>query len=259
MLWKSSGGGGVSLGLVLSLHRALAATAALVGLAFALCTFERWLNRRRRHELAWSAALLMFSLAAAALGAGVGTGWNGPLFRVYFFFGAMANVPVLALGTVYLLAGPRRGDRWAAAVAMAVAFAGGVAAVAPLHHAVPRHQLIPQGSDVFGPLPRVLAAVGSAGGAAVVFGGAAWSAWRLRRGRMVTANILIAGGTAVLSASGVLNSVADAMTGFAITLVVGISVLFAGFLVATTPPATPSATDGEAASPPIREAPPARS
>ena len=34
---------------------AVAVAAALVALAFALSTFERWLARRRRHELAWSA------------------------------------------------------------------------------------------------------------------------------------------------------------------------------------------------------------
>ncbi|HEV7888046.1 MAG TPA: hypothetical protein VGO92_10840 [Acidimicrobiales bacterium] len=237
------------------LHRALAAAAALVSLAFALSTFERWLARRRRHDLAWTVALAMFCLAAAALGAGVGTGWNGPVFRVFYFFGAVANVPFLALGTVYLLAGPERGDRWAAGVSLAVAFAGGVVFAAPFRHPVPVHALIPQGSDVFGPLPRVLAAAASAGGALVVFGGAAWSAWRLRRGRMVAANVLIAAGTAVLSASGVLNSVADEMTGFAVTLVVGISVLFVGFLVAGARPVVrPSEVGGAAASLPPRAA-----
>ena len=238
-------------------HRALAAAAALVALAFALSTFERWLLRRRRHDLAWSVALVLFALAAGGLGAGVGVGWSDPVFRWFYFFGAIANVPVLALGTVYLLRGQRRGDRWAAAVALAVAFAGGVVAVAPFAQPIDRAALIPQGSDVFGVLPRVLAAVASAGGALVIFLGAAWSALRFRRvaRRMVAANVLIALGTAILSASGLLNSVADEMTGFAITLVAGISVLFAGFLVATTPSAAP----GAAASPPAHAGAAARS
>jgi hypothetical protein len=236
----------------------MAAAATLVAAAFALSTLERWLARRRRHELAWSVALAMFGLAAAALGVGVGVGWSGPTFRLFYFFGAIANVPFLALGTIYLLAGSRRGDRYAAAIALAVAFAGGVVAVAPLRHAIPSDALVPQGSDVFGPLPRVLAVVASAGGAMVVFGGAAWSALRFRRGRMVAANVLIAAGTAILSASGVLNSVADEMTGFAITLVAGISVVFLGFLVASTGPRpalpTRSGAGGAAASPPPRGA-----
>src|SRR5581483_6169860 len=107
----------------------------------------RWLGRHRRYELAWSASLLMFALASAALAAGAGTGWNGTTFRLFYFFGAIANVPFLALGTIYLLAGDRAGNRWGAFVCLFTAFAGGVMAVAPFTAAVPRTKL-PQGSAV---------------------------------------------------------------------------------------------------------------
>ena len=50
---------------------------------------------------------------------------------------------------------------------------------------------------------------------------------------MLAANLLIAAGTLVLSAGGLLNSVLDEMEAFAVTLVAGITVLFVGFLVAT--------------------------
>jgi hypothetical protein len=238
------------------LHTALATAAALVALAFACSTFERWQDRRRPHELAWSVALALFSLAAGTLAAGEAVGWNEPLFRLYFLLGAVVNVPVLALGTVLLLGGSRR---WTAAVVVVLAFcafAAGVLAVAPFTAPVPRHELA-QGSDVFGALPRILAAVGSGVGALVVFGGAAWSAWHYRRGRMLWANVLIAGGVLVLSSSGLLNSVADEVTGFVVTLLAGVTVLFAGFLVATT--TTPSATPVAAASRPVRPAATARS
>lgn len=217
---------------------AIAAAATLVALAFAMSTFERWLAKRRRHELAWTVALALFTLGSAALWLGAANGWDGFTFRAFYLFGAIVNVPVLALGTIYLLGGPRRGDRWAIGVALASAFAAGVIAVAPLTGHIPRDRL-PQGSDVFGPLPRILAAVGSGAGALVVLGGAVWSAWRLRRGatpaakRLVGANLLIAGGTLVLGAGGVLNSALDEMEAFAVTLVVGITLIFAGFLLAT--------------------------
>lgn len=229
---------------------ALAATAGLVALAFALSTLERWLDRRRRHELAWTVALAMFTLGAGALWLGASAGWNGATFRIFYLFGAILNVPFLALGTVYLLSGRRTGDLWAAAIALGGAFAAGVLAVAPLHGPIPADRL-PQGSEVFGPLPRVLAAVASGAGALVVLGGAAWSAWRLwrrggsglrRRGgsgpasRLVAANVVIAGGTLILGASGLLNSVLGEMEGFAVTLTVGITVLFAGFLLANAGP-----------------------
>jgi hypothetical protein len=228
----------------MGLHTALATAATLVALAFTLSLYERWLARRRRHELAWAAAMAMFTIASGALATGAALGWSPALFRIFYVFGAVANVPILALGTVYLLAAQQKADRVAMVVVVLVAFAAGVVVAAPMRvAALPRHHLA-QGSEVFGALPRVFAAVASAGGALVVFAGAAWSALRYRR--LVVANTLIALGTAVTGASGVLNSVADAMTGFALTLVIGITLIFVGFLVSAT-----AATD-EAASRPRR-------
>src|SRR5947209_1642330 len=165
---KSSGRG--SLVRPVTTQTALAAAASLVALAFALSTFERWLDRRRPHELAWSIALAMFTAGSAALWLGASNGWDGPTFRAFYLFGAIVNVPMLALGTVYLLGGKRAGDRWAVVVGLASAFAAGVIAIAPLRRAIPAHRL-PRGSEVFGPLPRVLAAVASSVGALVVLGG----------------------------------------------------------------------------------------
>jgi hypothetical protein len=217
----------------MTVQSALAAAAGLVALAFSMSTFERWLAHRHRHELVWSVALALFFAGAAFLWVGASNGWTRPVFRGFYLFGAIVNVPVLALGTIYLLAGQRQGDRWAAVVALGCAFAAGVVVAAPMRPIANPHSL-PQGSDVFGALPRVLAAVASAGGAAVVLGGAAWSAWRYRRGRMLWANVLIAAGTLILGASGVLNSVLGEMEGFAVTLAVGITVIYAGFLVSMT-------------------------
>jgi hypothetical protein len=248
------------------LETSVAVAAAIVGLAFGLSTFERWLRARRPHELAWSAALAMFALAAGALAYGAQGGWLGPVFRVFYLFGAIADVPVLALGTVYLLAGRRAGNGSALGVALFCAFAAGVVVTAPFLAPLPADQLV-QGSKVFGPLPRVLAAVGSAGGAVAIFGGALWSAWRVRRShgdhRLVWSNGLIAAGTLVLGASGTLNSVFGAMTAFAVTLLVGIAVIFAGFLVAAgrrrAPVGGPTIEPAAPWQPPARSPSPVRS
>ncbi len=118
-----------------------------------------------------------------------------------------------------------------------------------MHGTIDPHEL-PKGSDVFDALPRILAAVGSAIPAMVIFVGAAWSAWRVLRGAspaltssairnvqsarlLALGNILIAAGAAILSASGTFSGRLGADTSFAITLTAGISVLFAGFLVAS--------------------------
>jgi hypothetical protein len=218
------------------LETSVAVAAAMVGVAFGMSTLERWLRSRRRHELAWSSALGLFAVAAGALAFGAQAGWTGPVFRVFYLFGAICDVPVLALGTVYLLAGRRAGTAAALGVFGFCAFSLGVVVMAPFRAPLPVDQLV-QGSKVFGPLPRVLAGVGSAGGAVIIFGGAVWSLWRVARTaaprRLLWSNALIALGTLILGASGTLNSVFGAMTAFAVTLLVGIAVIFAGFLVAT--------------------------
>jgi hypothetical protein len=238
-----------------TLHAALAAAATLVSLAFACSTLERYLARRARHEAAWTVSLFMFAIASAALWIGSAVGWHGWTFRLFFLFGAVLNVPFLALGTVYLLMARRTADLAAASVSLLAAFASGVVVAAPFTSFLPSEGL-PQGSAVFGVGPRLAAALFSGLSAMVIFGGAVWSAYRFARQRNVTvpagrlsprrmaiANGLIALGTLVLSAGGVLNSVVDAMDAFALSLVVGISVIFAGFLLTTTRPSSTSTPD----------------
>lgn len=216
---------------------ALAAGATVIAVAFAASLLERWVVRRRRHELAWAVALVFFACGSLSLWAGAALGWHGWSFRLFYAFGAVVNVPFLAVGTVELLA-PRWARLVAGAVALACAFAAGVVAVAPFTAPIPTDTL-PQGSDVFGPLPRILAAVFSGGGATVVFVGAAWSTVRLVRGRgsarLAAGNAIIALGTVILSLSGLLNGVLGQMQAFAVTLTIGVAVLFGGFLVASTP------------------------
>ena len=93
------------------MNTALAAAATLVALAFAANTLDRWLRRRRPHEAAWSVALALFALGSGALWWAEADGWNLAAFRVFYLAGAVLNVPWLALGTVYLLAGVDAGDK----------------------------------------------------------------------------------------------------------------------------------------------------
>lgn len=223
----------------MSTNAALAAAATLIALAFAASTFERWLDRRRAHDLMWSVSLVFFCVASAALWLGVAKGWDVATFRVFFLFGAIVNVPWLAIGSIYLLAGPRHGRRWAMVTAALSCFAAGVMVVAPTKRAVPLVGL-PKGSAIFGVLPRVLAAVASGAGALVVVTGAVWSAVMLTRrrsrpaSRLAVGNVLIALGTLVLGASGTVAGRIGEVRAFALTLVIGITVLFSGFLVATS-------------------------
>ncbi len=236
------------------LTTALAATAALVSLVFAFMTHERWLVKRRPYERTWTWALGSFCVGAFALAWGSAAGWNGASFRLFYLFGAIVNVPLLAVGQVELLSSRRWVRHLRPWVLGAACFSAGVLAATPLRAEIPTERL-PQGKEVFGAAPRILAGVASAGGALVVFVGAAYSliamAVRGRTGTRVPRHrvggtALIALGTVLLSASGSLNKRFGEMTAFAITLTAGVVVLFVGFLVSTlaVQPRSPAANRG---------------
>jgi hypothetical protein len=231
------------------MNAALAAAATLVAVGFALSTLDRWLRRHRPHDLAWSVSLALFAVGAAALWWAEVRGWNLATFRVFYLSGAVLNVPWLALGTVYLLGGSAIGDRVRWWLVLLTGLSIGVVLSAPTRRGVSGKEL-PTGKEVFGVAPRVLAAVGSGVAAIVIVVGALWSVYRLARHRapalagversarsprhLVVGNVLIATGTIVLSASGTVAGRLGKDTAFALTLLIGVAILFAGFLVAST-------------------------
>ncbi|MBI2168187.1 MAG: hypothetical protein HYU28_01610 [Actinobacteria bacterium] len=214
----------------------LAFGATAIASVFFESLLVRWSADRRPYTGAWTVALGLFALASAAFAVGASTGWDQGSFRAFYLFGAIVNVPWLALGTVYLLA-PRAGLAARSAVLLFTGLATGAVLMAPIDGPLPSNA-IPEGRDVFDAFPRILAAAGSGLGALVVFGGALWSAWRHfsrrdRNPRRTAANGLIALGTLVLSVGGVLEGVlGGADEAFATTLTAGIAIIYAGFRVA---------------------------
>lgn len=180
-------------------------------------------------------SLALFAVGAGALWYAESAGWGAGAFRVFYLAGAILNVPWLALGTVYLLLSKQLGDRVRAWLTLLSGFAAGVVLFAPLQQEIDASGGdLPAGKEVFGVAPRVLAAVGSGVAALVIAAGAIWSVWRRRSdAHLVVGNILIASGTLMLSASGTLAGRLGKDRAFAITLLIGICLLFAGFLIAT--------------------------
>src|ERR671923_1575994 len=88
------------------MHWLLPCVAAAASAAFATAVLRQYAARRRPYQLGWGVGLAMFAIASLALLVGVAAGWTPAGFKVYYLFGAMLNVPWLALGTVSLLAGP---------------------------------------------------------------------------------------------------------------------------------------------------------
>ncbi len=228
-----------------SLTISMAAVAALVAAAFALIVADRWHRRRLDHHGAWMIAMVLFATGSFALWWATSAGWSSGVFRVFFTTGAVLNVSWLALGSIALHASRRTVARLRAVLALLSAFAVGVMTVAPEKKPFVADDF-PQARDHFGVLPRSLAAVGSGIPALIIIGLAVWSLSRLlqRRvrqdadnasssgaNRLVMSNVLVAVATLVLSASGSLAGRLGEEQAFAVTLSVGVVILFVGFMV----------------------------
>jgi hypothetical protein len=218
----------------------LAFLATAVATLFAQSTGVRYSRSKAPHQGAWTFALALFALASAALATAASTGWDRGTFRAFYLLGAVLNVPWLALGTIYLLFGRKVGGRVRTGLILFTGIAIGALLAAPIHGIIAPEGGIPVGKDHFGVLPRALAGAGSGLGALVVFGGAVYSAIRFARrrapgtGSLAGGNALIALGTLVLSSGGLLQGAVGQDQGFTISLAVGIVVVYAGFVVASS-------------------------
>jgi hypothetical protein len=215
--------------------------ATAVALVFGIHLLVRSGRRRAWFEAVWGVAMLMFAAASGALALGVLDGWTSAEFRAYWLFGAVLNVPYLALGEVYLLARrPWVGHLSLVVLLAATAYAASVVRTAPLDTAVLASQEFFSGREVMGEeaTARTLALVYSYTGTAILVIGILWSALGMRarpelRNRFY-GTLLIAVGALVV-AGGAAFAAAGSFVGFSLTLAVGVSVMYAGFLTATRP------------------------
>jgi hypothetical protein len=207
------------------------ALTALVAAVFAIVVARQYAGHRRTYQLMWAIGFAMFAIAAFAGYLARSGETTATEYAVFYLFGAILNVAWLALGTMYLLA-PRRWANVALGLVVVLSLVAAYAVLsAPINVALAADngRGYPDGS-----LPRILAGVGSGVGSIVLIGGALWSAWifftKRHNGRRAIANVIIAvgviivavGGTATFTgASGVLE----------LTNLVGLAVIFAGFLL----------------------------
>jgi hypothetical protein len=211
-----------------------------VAFVFAGRLFADFARRRQPYQLAWAIALAMYGVASFVVVLGGLNGWSDREFAVYWALGAVLNVPFLAGGELMLLV--RNGVfRWA--VWLVLIFLTAVT-VATLRGAMPFDpaalaERLPSGKDVFGDgspahrLPQLI----SIPSYIVLVAGALWSAWRMRgrpelRDRSV-GTLLIAAGATLIAGLGSAFAAVGNMPAFSISLLVGIAVMFAGFLRAS--------------------------
>jgi hypothetical protein len=229
------------------MHWLLPAVAAVASAAFAVAVLRQYAARRRPYQLAWGIALSMFAVASVALTAGVAAGWSPFSFKVYYLFGAVLNVPWLALGTVELLA-RRTGTlrrAYVAGLAVFTVVSVVLVAMAKVTPADLAGRLLPEGKEFMPVAVRVLAVLGNVVGTVIVVGGAVASGLAMRSRRDLRprfeGNLLIALGVLLAAGGGVLAFLASSDK-LALGLALGASVMYLGFRRASAPvrPAVPS-------------------
>lgn len=209
----------------------LPAITALVAAGFALVVLRQYISHRRTYQLMWVVGFAMFAVAAFAGFLARSGETTDAEYRVFYLFGAILNVAWLSLGTLYLLARRRWADLALVLVAVLSILAAYAVASAPveLSAALDSGRRFPNGS-----LARILAGVGSGVGSVVLIGGALWSAWiflrRRHNGRRAIANVIIAAGVLVVAVGGTA-TFTGASGVLELANLVGLSVMFAGFLL----------------------------
>jgi hypothetical protein len=224
------------------MHWLLPAVAAVASAAFALAVLRQYAARRRPHQLAWGVALTMFAVASLALLVGVTAGWTPLSFKVYYLFGAVLNVPWLALGTVELLAARATGRAYLAGLGVFTVLSLVLVVLARVDPGDLAGRLLPEGKEFLPAAVRVLAVLGNLVGTVIVVGGAVSSGLALRSRRDLRprfeGNVLIALGVLLAAGGGVFAFLASSDK-LALGLALGASVMYLGFRRASAPARAP--------------------
>jgi hypothetical protein len=201
-----------------------------------------WRRSRRPHAEIWAIAFAAYALATWALAIGLGFGWTSFSFRSFYFLGAIANIALLAAGSIALHSATW-GKRAMNVTALWLVFGFFATFLAPFTEALPSSG-IPEGSQVFGftfmietltlPGPRLFAAVSGALGSIVIIVLAivtvvrSWNSMR----RLAYGNLLIVAGVIIPATGGSLTALGESAA-LSLTLTVGILLLWWGYTMAS--------------------------
>ena len=213
--------------------------AALVSVVFTAALFRQWAQRRHLFQGLWTISLAMYALASFAMFLGVLNSWSAVEFRVYWLFGAVLTVPYLAVGEAYLLIKNGTVLRVLLTVlAMATVLSALVILSADVNTSVLEDSL-PLGKDVFGQgsMAYRLAQVFAYPAYIFVVAGSVWSVSKMRkspemRDRSAGTILIAVGATVVAIGSGVGAGMNQPWL-FAISLAIGVGIMFGGFLRAS--------------------------
>ena len=231
------------------MEAALALVAAVTASVFFGDLLRSYRSAPRPHTAAYMAGIGLFAMATWALFIGTATGWTSASYRVFFLFGAIINIPVLALGSMFLVVGRRAGHLMLLLMFPFLAISIPMTVAQPFDAGPLLSGGVPRGQDlwleVFG--PRLWAAIGGGMGAIILILLAVVSVfrfWRKNR-RIVWGNVSIVAGTVAASTGGTSLALGEA-GGFALSLLAAVSLIWLGYRV------VPGDRGAEAARAPIK-------
>ena len=215
----------------------MAFLAGLVATLFFADLLRGYRAAPRPHTAAYTAGIGFFAIATWALFAGAASGWTSASYRTFFLFGAIVNIPVLALGSMFLVVGRRAGHAMLLLLFPFFAISIPMTLAEPFDAASLPVDGVPGGrelwSEMFG--PRLWAVIGGGMGATIIILLALVSVvrfWRSNR-RLVWGNALIVAGTLVASTGGTILAFGIDW-GFSGSLLVAATLIWAGFRVAVS-------------------------
>ena len=205
------------------------------------------------HTAAYMAGIGFFAIATWALFAGTAIGWTSASYRTFFLFGAIVNIPVLALGSMFLVVGRRAGHVMLLLLFPFFAISIPMTVAQPFDAGALPADGVPGGRELWAEMfgPRLWAAIGGGMGATIIIVLAVVSAFRFwhRSRRLVWGNLMIVAGTLAASTGGTILALGIDW-GFSASLLVAVILIWAGFRIAVSARrALPVLAEGEALRP----------
>ena len=218
------------------MEAALALLAAVASTAFFADLVRSYRSKPRPHTAAYMMGIGFFAIATWALYVGLATGWTSASYRTFFLFGGIVNIPVLALGSMFLVVGKRAGHVMFLLLFPFFAIAVPMTVGQPFDKGPLPASGVPSGMDlwvdVFG--PRLWAAIGGGLGASLLILMALVSLFRFwkRNRRIVWGNISIVAGTFAAAGGGTGLALGEGGW-FAVSLLTAAALIWAGFRIAS--------------------------
>lgn len=213
----------------------VALAAAVVATLFFVDLVSRYRASPRPHTAAYAAGIGFFALATWALFIGAATGWTSASYRAFFLFGAIVNIPVLALGSMFLVVGKRAGHIMLLLLFPFFAISIPMTVAQPFDFAPLPPDGVPGGRELWAEMfgPRLWAAIGGGMGATIIIVLALVSVVRFwnRNRRLVLGNIVIVAGTLAASTGGTILAFGIDW-GFSASLLMAATLIWAGFRIA---------------------------